>query len=133
MPDVTPGLRGELTWTVEEPLCTKRGDHLIFSTPSMVQLLESASIEALRPCLDPKQASVGTRVDIRHLAPTVQGMTVRAVVTVREVDRRRVAFDVEVFDDVEKVGEADHERFIVDLDRYMQRLEQKVASWGATA
>jgi len=123
--DLKPGAYGEVTWKVLEEHCTRRGQYDIFSTPSMVRLLETAGIEALKPYLSAEQASVGTRIDVRHLAPTLKGMSVRAVATVREVERRRIVFDVEIFDDVEKVGEALQERFIVDLDRYTQRLEQK--------
>jgi fluoroacetyl-CoA thioesterase len=127
-PALQPGLKGEVTWTVEAQHCTRRGDHLIFSTPSMLMLVETASIEALRPVLEEGQASVGTRVDLQHLAPTLLGMAVRALATVQEVDRRRVVLAVEVRDDVEKVGEARHERFVIDLDRYARRLEEKRAA-----
>jgi predicted thioesterase len=128
--ELRPGARGEVGWTVEAQHCTRRGEYDIFSTPAMVMLLETAAMEAMAPFLGEGQGSVGSSVAVRHLAPTLKGMRIRAVATVREVDRRRVAFDVEVWDDVEKVGEADHERFVVDLDRYERRLDQKRASVG---
>jgi predicted thioesterase len=121
-----PGASGSLEWVVEDRHCTVRGDHAVFSTPSLVMLLEGASIEALRPYLQPGQASVGTRVDVRHLASTPKGMRVRATATVREVDRRRVTFDVVVDDEVERIGEASHDRFIIDINRFTERLEQKL-------
>jgi predicted thioesterase len=64
-------------------------------------------------------------VDVRHLAPTPKGMRVRATATVREVDRRRVTFDVVIDDEVERIGEASHDRFVIDVDRFTERLRQK--------
>ena len=92
-----------------------------------LSLLEEAADETMRPYLDPGQDSVGVRVDVRHLAATPKGMRVRATATVREVDRRRVTFDVVIEDEVEKVGEATHDRFVIDADRYTDRLKQKAA------
>lgn len=119
------GVTGTLEWIVEERHCTQRGEYSIFSTPNLVMLLEEAAIEALRPYLAPGQSSVGARVDVHHLAPTPKGMRVRAVATVREVDRRRVTFDILIDDEAERIGEATHERFIIDLARFEERLKQK--------
>jgi predicted thioesterase len=127
------GLSGEVTWNVDRKWCTQRGDYHIFSTPSMVQLAEKAAIEALLPVLDEGQISVGTRVDIRHLAPTLEGMKVRAVANLIEKEDARLNFKVEIFDDLVKVGEANHERFVLDLDRYVRRLEKKRAEVKALA
>lgn len=127
------GLSGEVSWNVDRKWCTQRGDYHIFSTPSMVQLAEKAAIEALLPVLDVGQISVGTRVDIRHLAPTLEGMKVRAVANLFEKEDSRLNFKVEIFDDLVKVGEAIHERFVLDLDRYVRRLEKKRAEVEALA
>lgn len=128
MPDgLVVGLTGTLELTVQDVHCTVRGDFAVFSTPAMVSLLEEAADEAMRPYLGPGQDSVGVRVDVRHLAATPRGMRVRATATVRVIDRRRVTFDVVIEDEVEKVGEATHDRFIIDGDRYTDRLKQKAA------
>ena len=124
---LTVGLSGTLERLVDDQHCTVRGDYAVFSTPSMVSLLEEAADETMRPYLGPGQDSVGVRVDVRHLAATPKGMKVRATATVREIDRRRVTFDVVIEDEVEKVGEATHDRFIIDGDRYTERLKQKAA------
>jgi predicted thioesterase len=121
------GLTGILERVVEEQHCTVRGDFFVFSTPSMVSLLEEAADETMRPYLGAGQDSVGVRVDVRHLAATPKGMRVRATATVREIDRRRVTFDVVIEDEVEKVGEATHDRFIIDGERYTERLKQKAS------
>lgn len=124
--ELVAGVSGELEWTVDEQLCVRRGANDVFSTPSMVRLVEATSVRALEPYLQANQGSVGTRVDIRHLAPTPKGMRVRAIATVKDIDRRRVSFHVEVNDEMEKVGEAEHERFIVDLGRFGGRLDEKL-------
>jgi len=120
-----PGISGEVVWDVERKWCTQRGNWHIFSTPSMVQLVERAAIDALAPVLGEGQITVGTRVDIQHLAPTLEGMKVRAVATLKAVDGPRLTFDVEVYDEMVKVGQANHERFVLDLDRYVGRLQKK--------
>lgn len=122
------GATGTLEWVVEEQHCIHRGEYAILSTPNLVMFLEEAAIEALRPYLAPGQSSVGMQVDVRHLASTPRGMRVRAVATVREIDRRRVTFAVVIDDEVERIGEATHDRFIIDLDRFVERLGQKASA-----
>lgn len=123
-----PGLTSVLEWVVTEALCTVRGGRNVFSTPSMVFLVERAAVQLLEPLLGPGQSSVGTRVDVRHLAPTLLGMTVRAEATLTHIEGRRVTFRVKVFEEDEQVGEADHERAIIDIDRYRARLDRKSPS-----
>jgi predicted thioesterase len=65
-------------------------------------------------------------VTIRHMGPTPMGKRVRAEVELTGIDRRRLSFKIRVFDDVEQVGEAEHDRFIVDLDKYQARLKKKI-------
>lgn len=128
MSELTPGTRGVLERRVEEQHCTRRGDDEIFSTPNLVLLLEEAAIEALAPYISDGQASVGSKVDVSHVAPTLRGQTVTATATVTEVDRRRVVFDIQVEDDIEVIGRGSHERFIVDLPKLTSRLAEKRAS-----
>ena len=127
LPGDPVGHRAELAWRVDRSLCTSRGDRHLLSTPSLVLLVELASIEAVAPFLGEGEATVGTEVNIRHLAPTPEGATVRAEAIVRERDGRRFRLDVEVFDDVDQIGVAEHERFVVGLDRYAARLDEKSA------
>src|SRR5574341_1521995 len=76
----------------------------VFATPFVVCLIENAAIEVLRPYLPPGAASVGTMVELRHLAATPLGMKVRAKATLVETDGRRYVFHVEAFDEVEKIA-----------------------------
>ena len=127
---LAPGLKGSLTWDVSEELCMKRGVVPVFSTPSMVLLIERAAIHVIEPFLAPDQRTLGTSVEIRHLGPSFPGQKVRAEVELTAIDRRRLSFRFEVFDEVEKVGEGVHDRFIVDPQRYDERIRAKLDALG---
>jgi predicted thioesterase len=101
----------------------------VLSTPDMIRLIEQTAIEATQTHLKPGQATVGTRVDIAHLAATPVGMTLTIAVELTEVDRRRLGFRVEVRDELDEVGKGTHERFIIEGAQRMPRLEEKVARW----
>jgi predicted thioesterase len=103
----------------------------VLSTPDMIRLIEQTAIEAVAPHLAPGQATVGTRVDIAHLAATPVGMTVTLTVELVEIDRRRLAFRVEVRDELDEAGQGTHERFIVDAAQRMPRLQEKLNRWRA--
>lgn len=130
MTELAPGTEGVLKRTVEPQHTTRRGDYDIFSTPNLVLLLEEAAIEALAPHLGEDQASVGTKVEVAHTAATLLGQTVTATATVTEVDRRRVVFSIRVVDDVEEIGSGTHERFVIDVPGFEDRLAQKSARLG---
>jgi len=101
----------------------------VLATPEMVRLIEQTAIQAVQPLLKPGQTTVGTRIDVAHLAATPEGMTATITVELTAVDRRRLTFHVEVRDEVEKVGEGTHERFIIDRDQRMPRLQAKLDAW----
>ena len=111
---------------VEEKHTTKRGDYRVFSTPSMTQFVEMTAQALATPHLKPGQGQVGTVVTIRHLGPTPMGKKVRAEAELTGIDRRRLSFKVKVYDEVEQVGEAEHERFVIDLDKYFEKLKKKL-------
>lgn len=127
MTELAPGAEGVLERTVQLEHTTRRGDYDIFSTPQLVLLLEEAAIEALAPYLREDQASVGTKVEVAHTAATLLGQTVRAIATVTDVDRRRVVFRISVEDDLEQIGSATHERFVIDVPSFEERLAAKSA------
>jgi predicted thioesterase len=98
---------------------------VVLSTPRMIGLMEFTCQLLVLPYLAEGQTSVGSLVNIRHLAATPEGMTVRLRAELVEVDRRRLRFKVEAWDALEKIGEGEHERFIIDKDRFETRLEEK--------
>lgn len=130
MSELAPGLSGTVERLVEMKYCTTRGEYDIFSTPNLVLLIEETAIDTMQPLLPETQSTVGTTVNIAHVAATLKGQKVWATTTVKEVDRRRVLFDIEVRDEKEIIATGTHERFIVDLDKFEARLGEKAASLG---
>jgi predicted thioesterase len=124
-----PGLTHELTLTVQESDTARHsgGETLppVLSTPRMIGMLERTAHRSVLPFLAEGQTTVGTLVNVRHLAATPVGMHVRFHSELLEVDRRRLRFKVEAWDEVEKIAEGEHERFIIDTARFIQRLEEK--------
>ena len=120
------GMKDEMVWEVTADLCTTRGDYQVFSTPGMTRFVEMTAHKLVGPHLKPTQGQVGLRVDIRHMAPTPIGKQVRCEVELTAIDRRKLTFRMKVYDEVEQIGEAEHERYVVDLDKYMARLKAKI-------
>jgi fluoroacetyl-CoA thioesterase len=114
-------------WEVTEKLCTTRGEYKVFSTPSMTQLIESTANQLAAPHLKPGQGQVGTLVTVRHMGPTPMGKKVRAEAELVAIDRRKLSFKVKVYDEVEQVGESEHDRFVIDLDKYFEKLRKKIS------
>jgi fluoroacetyl-CoA thioesterase len=98
----------------------------VLSTPWLIAYMEITARNAILPHLDEGYDSVGTIVNIRHLAATPIGMQARFVAEVVEVNDRRVLFRVEAWDEREKIGEGTHERFIVNVQRFGARLQEKL-------
>ena len=134
MRQLAVGLRHSRTVTVTDemtPAHLRSEPIRVLSTPDMIRLIEGTAIEAVAPCLAPGQATVGTRVDVAHLAGTLVGMTVTITVELVEIDRRRLGFRVEVRDELDEAGKGTHERFIVDAAQRMPRLQDKLQRWKA--
>ena len=124
----SPGLYAEFTHTVTDVDTASHwgsGGLPVFSTPSLVGLMESAAVIALVGHLPPGQTTVGGHIDVRHLAATPVGMTVRARAELTTVDGRKLVFKVQAWDEVELIGEADHDRFIVDEAKFMAKVGVK--------
>ncbi len=97
----------------------------VLATPALVALMEQAAVRALEGRLPAGQTSVGVRIDVRHLAATLPGMRVRARATLVAAEGRRLTFQIEAWDEAEKIGEAVHERVLVDVERFMERTRGK--------
>jgi predicted thioesterase len=106
--ELAPGLKHSQSVPVTEDMTPAhlRGDAIrVFATPEMVRLVEQTAIQCVQPHLKPGQTTVGTIVNVKHLAATPEGMRVTITVELTDVDRRRLGFKVEVHDEMEKVGE----------------------------
>lgn len=126
-----PGMRHEFSVLVQESDSTRAlGDDtlpVVLSTPRLIAYLEHAAHHTVFPYLTEGQTTVGTWVNVRHLAATPLGMQVRFWAELIAVEGRRLRFRVEAWDEVEKVAEGEHERFIIDRARFEERLAQKEA------
>ena len=128
MPELTPGLAAELEHLVtDDDTASRWGSGLVpvFSTPALVGLMESAAVQALSGHLAPGQTTVGAHIDVRHLAATPVGMRVRARAELTAVDGRKLTFKVQAWDAVELIGEADHERFVIDEAKFVAKVGAK--------
>lgn len=118
------GMTGEATTTVvheNTAASVGAGGVEVFGTPMMIALMENAAWRAVADHLDTGFVTVGTLVNVKHLAATPLGQQVRATAEIIEIDRRRLVFKVEAYDEKQKIGEGFHERFIVELERFLQK------------
>jgi predicted thioesterase len=123
-----PGATNTLTIVVDESMTADRFGNTgveVLATPILVSYFELAAHQLVMPALAPGQGTVGSHIDIRHLAATPIGMRVTFRATFTERDGRRLLFRVQADDDHERVGEGTHERFIVDMRRFMGRIATK--------
>ena len=102
----------------------------VLSTPNAILGLERASRNAVFPLLDPGYDTVGTHVNVYHLAATPVGMTVTFRAEIVSVNERRVNFKVEAFDEKEKIAEGTHQRAIVNVVRFSAKVQEKKAALG---
>src|SRR5215472_9469393 len=126
-----PGLKigdvGELTWLVDPTMTITLGgvpQATVFSTPSMIMLMERSAREALRPLLEEGEESVGVEVQVEHIGAAVLGSTVRGVAKVVEIDDRRVSFEVHAYVGDREIGRGKHRRAVVRLDRLVANVMQ---------
>ena len=99
----------------------------VLSTPHMIGYMEMTCRNTVLPLLDPGHDTVGTHVNVAHLAATPIGMSVTFTAEVIRVDGRRVEFRVEARDEKEKIGEGTHERAIINIAKFATRLAEKKA------
>ena len=132
--DLKRGLKHSATITIGEALGVPASGRLlgatadmppVFATANMIAFVEWTCVAALAPYLAPHQRTVGTRVDMSHIAATPIGMNVTAEVELFEIDGRRLRFKASCRDKIEPIGEGFHERMVIDHARFMQRLARK--------
>ena len=122
------GLVAEITRAVAETdTAATYGSGLVpvLSTPHLIALMEATAQAVIAPHLEEGQTAVGTRVDMEHLAATPVGMEVRVRAELVEIDRRRLTFRIEAWDEVDRIGEATHDRFVIDTERFMRGVAEK--------
>ena len=122
------GIIGEAKDIVSENNIAKTlrsGELNVYATPSMIALMEEAAYKSIQSELEQGKGSVGTLMNVKHLSSTPVGMEVTANSELIEIDRRRLVFKVEAFDEGGKIGEGIHERFIIDNEDFQKKTDNK--------
>jgi fluoroacetyl-CoA thioesterase len=123
------GLRGTARLRVEEEHIAPRivsGLVRVLGTPVMINLMESAALDAAEHLLPQGHQSLGIHLDVSHVAATPVGMEIRATAEVIALQGRRITFRVEARDEVELIGEGTHERVVVEVARFDRRVQSKL-------
>src|SRR5262245_61515772 len=126
---IKPGTVGSAELVVDEEHTAPRvgsGKVHVLATPVMINLIEAAALAAIEHLLPPGYQSLGTRLDVRHIAATPVGMKISATARVTRVDGRSVAFAVEARDEKELIGDGTHERVVVNVAKFDQRVQRKI-------
>jgi len=120
---------GTLAWDVtpDRTIGLGGGRAVVFSTPSMINLMEHAARAALGPYLDDNEESVGVDVSVTHLAATPAGGVVRGEARVTGIDGRLISFDIAAFDAAEQIGRGAHRRAVINVDKFARKLAEKGA------
>ena len=110
----------------EQLACTVGSGNLeVLSTPMMIALIENAAMNCIAPFLSDDESSVGTAVNVSHIAATPPGVMIYANAEILSVDGKKIEFKVEAFDSKDKISEGTHTRFVIQKERFMQKVNSK--------
>ena len=127
--EITVGMKGEVGTLVEREDTAKEvgsGDLLVYATPCMVALMEGAACEAIADCLKDTETTVGTALNIEHIAATPVGLEVRAQAEVTAVEGKVITFAVSAYDEVGQIGKGTHKRVIVNSQKFLDKAYDKL-------
>ena len=127
--DIRPGLSGSVDLVVGEEHTAPRigsGKVRVLATPVMINLIEAAALAAIEHLLPAGYQSLGTLLDVRHIAATPVGMRVSAKAVVVGVEGRTIRFEVSARDEKELIGQGKHERVVVNVAKFDQRVQRKL-------
>jgi fluoroacetyl-CoA thioesterase len=127
---LTPGLEGHAEIVVGDEHTAPRigsGRVRVLATPVMINLMEAAALDAVENLIPAGHQSLGTRLDVRHIAATPVGMRVRATAKLLAVDGRTLEFRVEAHDEKDLIGDGGHTRLVVNVARFDQRVQAKLS------
>ena len=132
--NIKPGLKGSVTLIVAEEHTAPSigsGKVRVLATPVMINLIEAAALAAVEHLLESGYQSLGTHLDVRHIAATPVGMRVTAQAEVVRAEGRTVQFRVEARDERELIGDGHHERVVVNVAKFDQRVQRKLREEGS--
>lgn len=122
------GIEGEAKGIVNEnntAMAFGSGSVNVFGTPAMIGLMEKAALSSVDPLLEEGFCTVGTKINVKHMAATPLGMNVVAKSRLIEIEGKRLTFEVEAWDEKELIGKGIHERFIIKLENFIKRAQAK--------
>jgi fluoroacetyl-CoA thioesterase len=129
MQSIPVGAKGSFSLVVTPDLLANRFKDAtlppILATPVMIMIMENAALNAIKPFLDASESALGTRVEVRHLAATPAGRRVMGEAEVTKVDGRRIEFRIRATDGTEEIGVGTHERMVIDLAKFSERMKVK--------
>jgi fluoroacetyl-CoA thioesterase len=128
--EIAPGLQGTVELLVAEEHTAPSigsGKVRVLATPVMINLFEAAALKAIEHLLQPGYQSLGTHLDVHHVAATPVGMRVRAVAEVTKVNGRTVTFKLSASDQTDQIGHGTHERVVVNVAKFDARVQKKLA------
>ena len=129
MRQIPLGTKGTFTLRVRpEHLANQFKDAMlpkVLATPVMIMAMENAALNAMRPFLEPGESAVGTQIEVRHLAATPVGQSVRADAEVIAADGKQIVFKVSARDETEEIGYGTHQRTVINLASFNERLATK--------
>ena len=128
--ELKPGLQGTaeiVVGTRDTAPHVGSGKIGVLATPIMVNLMEAAALQAVERLLPPGHQTVGTHLDVKHFAATPVGLRVLARAELTRIDGRTLTFSIIAEDDRERIGEGTHERLIINVERFDQRMQKKLA------
>ena len=128
MKEIKPGLKGKKELLVEEKDLASFSGNIgadVLSTPRVVLLMEQAARNAIEGLVPEDKITVGTMIKMKHFAATPLGTKVRAEAVLKEVDGRRLCFDITVYDNIEKISEGENEQVMVSLDNFVKKAIKK--------
>ncbi|MBZ0169215.1 Fluoroacetyl-CoA thioesterase [Candidatus Methylomirabilis lanthanidiphila] len=129
------GMRFERAWRVTAAEAADRhGNPFVhaLTTPVVIEWIEETATAGVQPYLPDGQGTVGSIIRMRHVAPTPIGLMVKVAATLTRIDGRRLVFQIDAFDEMEKIAECEHERVIVDLARFHEKARRKEAAAKTT-
>ncbi|MGN1314819.1 MAG: thioesterase family protein [Lachnospiraceae bacterium] len=126
--ELQAGIKGKQTLTVTEEMTAIRlgsGELPVLATPMMIALMENTAYKSVAEYLEKGQGTVGTSIAVSHTAATPVGMEITLESELVEVERKRLKFKVKAYDACGSIGEGEHQRFIIDNERFMEKTNQK--------
>ncbi len=131
--NIKAGMTGSAELIVGEEHTAPRvgsGKIRVLATPVMINLIEAAALKAAEHLLPPGHQSLGTLLNVKHIAATPVGMKIKALAAVTKVEGRNIFFDVTAEDEKETIGGGTHERVVVNVERFDKRVQRKISGEG---